>query len=638
MYHSKKIALFISHIYGEYQKNVCQGVVDCAREYGFRTEIYTTSDGEDLGKYNLGEASVLEIPVFSEYSGVIIASDTYPEQALKDQILSALKENCTCPVIEISEHPSFFPTIALENNLTAGSLTEHLICTHGLERICYLGCSKEAFFSFKREQAYRNTMQKHGLSVPLSGVISCDYSLPEIQDALETMSKEATPQAIVCYNDRMALLLITAALKKGLQIPRDLAVTGCDETSEGKHSVPPLTTVTFPTRQMGITAVRQLISLLRKEPVPERTVISAQTVIGGSCGCSCCAPENPVLYNYTMKYHIQGLEASILTSMRMTAELSHAGDIEEGMDILEKYIAGIPGCQEFYLCLYPAWDLPPRQIQELTNSCIEIESENNAILLKLAVKNRKRFPECTFSGKNLLPDYLYKNSSHALIVTPLFFEDKAFGYLILSFEDNKIEYPFQLVHWIMNITQLLKNLQEQKGASLMRHELESIYTRDSLTGLLNHHGLKYHLPAFLQQKESQDIISVLLFDADCLKEINDGYGRQEGDLALKTIGEILRKAAMENRKKTLCVRLREDQFFLLLIGDEQECRLPLTRIERYFRNYNALSRRPYTLSVTSSFVSAQADGCHSIKDIQELILKADTAMHKKKNADNIWYK
>ena len=50
MYHSKKIALFISHIFGDYQRNVCQGVVDQAAEYGFKTEIYaTSSDGEDLG-------------------------------------------------------------------------------------------------------------------------------------------------------------------------------------------------------------------------------------------------------------------------------------------------------------------------------------------------------------------------------------------------------------------------------------------------------------------------------------------------------------------------------------------------------------------------------------------------------------
>ena len=75
MYHSKKIALFISHIFGDYQRNVCQGVVDQAAEYGFKTEIYaTSSDGEDLGEYGSGEASILRIPNFEDFSGIVMAS------------------------------------------------------------------------------------------------------------------------------------------------------------------------------------------------------------------------------------------------------------------------------------------------------------------------------------------------------------------------------------------------------------------------------------------------------------------------------------------------------------------------------------------------------------------------------------
>ena len=52
---SKKIALFISHIYGEYQRNLSQGIVDKALEYGYQTEVYTSNDGEDLGPRQFGE-------------------------------------------------------------------------------------------------------------------------------------------------------------------------------------------------------------------------------------------------------------------------------------------------------------------------------------------------------------------------------------------------------------------------------------------------------------------------------------------------------------------------------------------------------------------------------------------------------
>ena len=50
----KKIALFISHIYGDYQRNLTQGIIDKALEYGYQTEVYTTNDGEDLSCWDLG--------------------------------------------------------------------------------------------------------------------------------------------------------------------------------------------------------------------------------------------------------------------------------------------------------------------------------------------------------------------------------------------------------------------------------------------------------------------------------------------------------------------------------------------------------------------------------------------------------
>ena len=140
MYHSKKIALFISHIFGDYQRNVCQGVVDQAAEYGFKTEIYaTSSDGEDLGEYGSGEASILRIPNFEDFSGIVMASGTYPAQELKDQIIELIKKKCSCPIVEIADTSTFFPSISLENNLTTGTLTEHLISVHNYKHICYLG-------------------------------------------------------------------------------------------------------------------------------------------------------------------------------------------------------------------------------------------------------------------------------------------------------------------------------------------------------------------------------------------------------------------------------------------------------------------------------------------------------------------
>ena len=77
MYHSKKIGVFISHIFGNYQHLVCQGIIHTAFEYGYTNEIFTSLDGENLGIYAVGEKSILQIPNYDSFDGIIFASDNY---------------------------------------------------------------------------------------------------------------------------------------------------------------------------------------------------------------------------------------------------------------------------------------------------------------------------------------------------------------------------------------------------------------------------------------------------------------------------------------------------------------------------------------------------------------------------------
>ena len=46
---------------------------DCKKkssEFGYITEIFSSTDGEDVGNYSLGESSILRIPNYDEFSGI----------------------------------------------------------------------------------------------------------------------------------------------------------------------------------------------------------------------------------------------------------------------------------------------------------------------------------------------------------------------------------------------------------------------------------------------------------------------------------------------------------------------------------------------------------------------------------------
>ena len=629
MYHSKKIGVFISHIMGYYQQNVCQGIIDKALEYGYTAEIFASMDGENLGDYSLGEDSILKIPNFSEFSGVIFASGTYPQSELKDQIAIALMQKCSCPVIDIAENNDIFPSITLENNSTTRELVRHLISVHGDKRICYLGCETESYFSDSREAYYKEAMAEAGLTIGPNDIYTAVYTPESVTNALKHFTADgANLDAVVCYNDHMALLFMEAAIKNGYKIPENFAITGCDHSEEGQNVTPCLTTVSFPVYELGAAAVECLIKKMKGETVPMHTQVPAHVVIGDSCGCHAANAKNSIFYQRALLNRIDGIEQSIFSSMRMSAAFQNITDIDDGMDLLESYIQSISHCHEFYLCLYDGWDSVSSHIQELTEQ-YEEEIATDKIHLKLAIRDGKRLPECSFTKNTLLPEHISRHSDAAYLYMPLFFKNKEFGYVALSYENNRINYHLRFVHWFMNINQMLQRICDAKNTNILVSHLEDIYTKDALTGLLNKHGYMHYEDLMIEDAIAGcKTLTGFIFDMNGLKYINDTFGHNEGDFAIQVIGHAL---SSTTRSGDICARFSGDEFYMLSTNyTEEEATDLLARVHKYLSNYNKLSHKEYQISTSGGFAQAIPQPGFTKEDLKELYAKADKEMYVQK--------
>lgn len=79
-----------------------------------------------------------------------------------------------------------------------------------------------------------------------------------IECAQRILARPDRPTAIACANDDMAAGALLAAHKAGLDIPREVAISGFDDTPVSEIVWPPLTTVHQPLRRMGERAVERL--------------------------------------------------------------------------------------------------------------------------------------------------------------------------------------------------------------------------------------------------------------------------------------------------------------------------------------------------------------------------------------------
>jgi DNA-binding LacI/PurR family transcriptional regulator len=93
--------------------------------------------------------------------------------------------------------------------------------------------------------------------------------------------------AALCFGARPAELLVAAARRAGLDVPKDLALISYDDETADGPGIPglPLTTVTPPQAELGRIATELLLERLRRPGRPRRQVLlRPELVVRGSCG------------------------------------------------------------------------------------------------------------------------------------------------------------------------------------------------------------------------------------------------------------------------------------------------------------------------------------------------------------------
>jgi len=184
-------------------------------------------------------------------------------------------------------------------------------------------------------------------------------------------------------------------------------------------------------------------------------------------------------------------------------------------------------------------------------------------------------------------------------------------------EDNRIK---KVVHVVRDITDRKREEEELRALSLI----------DDLTGLYNRRGFMTLADHTLKTAQRVNRSLWLLFaDLDGLKRINDSFGHQEGDQALKDVTEILKKTF---RESDIIGRLGGDEFVILGMGPPEALEGTIVnRLVRTVDEVNGQQGRRYPLSLSAGFTYSDPKGSCSIED---LLFQADKQMYLEKRKKN----
>jgi DNA-binding LacI/PurR family transcriptional regulator len=166
----------------------------------------------------------------------------------------------------------------------------HLIVEHlsklGHHHIAFLAAPDDLMFSHYRNKGFRESLEKHSLPYDKNLIITGDLTQRGgYAQAKKLLERTPQPDAIVASNDLMALGAISAAQEIGLQIGRDIAITGFDDTPLAEHSHPPLTTVHQPVYKIAGMVTEMLIQRIQGNGLEnEKIILEPLLVVRHSCG------------------------------------------------------------------------------------------------------------------------------------------------------------------------------------------------------------------------------------------------------------------------------------------------------------------------------------------------------------------
>lgn len=150
-------------------------------------------------------------------------------------------------------------------------------------------------------------------------------------------------------------------------------------------------------------------------------------------------------------------------------------------------------------------------------------------------------------------------------------------------------------------------------------------TTDGLTGLHNRHFLREQL-RLLQSLATRhgQTYAVIAFDVDGLKQVNDTYGHESGDLALRAFANVLRNTA---RSSDVGVRTGGDEFLILVPhGGLEDARVLAGRIRDALAAQGRVE--PHTAITVSAGVSAWRAG----RTAEQVLEAADGMLYAAKRA------
>ena len=247
---TRVVGLAVQDLRNPHFTGIIQGASQVAEAQGFGLMVVDFKE-KDLNAQNLLSTLALRVDG-------IIASSRLPEVAL-----AQLQASRKPAVLFGQTEPGRIDSQPLASVRIRGYQAAYLLGKHlaesGRRRVTYLSYPKSRWDQ-ERLHGLREAMPEAKISV-----IELDAQTMEAGESIAASAIYGADgcDAIVCYNDMIAIGLLHQACALGVEVPGQIAIAGFDNVPTTRFMTPPLTTVDMCSQEQGEKAMELLLHMIK---------------------------------------------------------------------------------------------------------------------------------------------------------------------------------------------------------------------------------------------------------------------------------------------------------------------------------------------------------------------------------------
>ncbi len=623
----KNVAVIVAGIDEEYQNNIINGINAFARKNNVNIAYFAAFGGVLANnRYDIGEYNIYNLVNYSKFDGVILMTNTICAPSVKEKIYSNVK-NAGIPavVFDCDDYPEFF-NISIDNSKAMKDIVRHVVECHNAKIINFISGPLSNPEAEDRYNSFVEVMNEKSLDIEKNRIFFGEFRGIDGKKAVDTFiaSGQKLPDAIICANDAMALTAINALEKHGLKVPKDIIVTGFDNTYNARHFCPALTTVSRPLFDAGFKACEVLTYLIDGKKYDKDTRLEAFAEFSESCGCVTCSDYDFTNFKKGTYKLIENCRCDISLLNRMTSALAETESADESFSVISNFLEEIE-CEKFSICLCSEWQgaLAVQASTAPSRDCLA-EGYSTAMSAPLIWDKGEKRTVAGFNSSDMFPEAL-ESGGNINYFLPLHFRERCIGYYIIS----NSEFPIHsmLCHSIMmNISNSIENIRKLLHLNNAISELDKLYAVDPLCNIFNRNGfIRISDRIYKDCAADNKKVMIAFLDMDGLKMINDNYGHNEGDFALQKLADIIRECCTS---KLICARFGGDEFIIFGADvNEEEVQLFEHKLTAKLDEINRILNKPYPISASMGtyLTSVTPD-----MPLFQIITKADEKMYEQK--------